>query len=196
MLLVCVLVNLTNLFAATPMAELKKFTAIEIDDIDELQLIGVDPGYPLDGSYYLSGDIDASGESSYVPIGTVDAPFNGTFLGNNHALLSFSLVSSSTDYCGVFRALGSSAIVQDLDLLDVNVSVSNRYTGALVGTNAGTISNCHLTGNVKRNAYAPYRGGLVGENAATGVIDDCSSSAVVTGRGGALEVWSERITVR
>ncbi len=38
---------------------------IEINDIDELQLIGNDPGYPLNGDYVLGNDIDASATASW-----------------------------------------------------------------------------------------------------------------------------------
>ena len=47
------------LYAAPAMAQ------IEINDIDELQLIGNDPGYPLDGDYVLGNDIDASATTSW-----------------------------------------------------------------------------------------------------------------------------------
>jgi hypothetical protein len=49
---------------------------IEIDSIEELQLIGNDAGYPLDGDYALTQDIDASatatwnGGQGFAPIGT------------------------------------------------------------------------------------------------------------------------------
>ena len=70
---------------------------IPISSISELQKIGYDPAYPLDGEYYLTCDIDASdtknwnGGKGFKPIGYYDEnedpfPFEGKFDGKGNTI--------------------------------------------------------------------------------------------------------------
>lgn len=70
---------------------------IQIGSITELQLIGNNPAYPLDGGYILTQDIDASATAAwnsgagFDPIGTYDEAhpelaFTGTFDGQGMSL--------------------------------------------------------------------------------------------------------------
>ncbi len=63
---------------------------IKINTKDELLDIGKDNKYPLDGDYVLTGDIDLEG-ISYVPIGTIDKPFSGTFDGAGYAIKNIEI---------------------------------------------------------------------------------------------------------
>ena len=63
---------------------------IEIDNAKELQMIGTDPNYPLNGNYILVSDINIEnteangglGEGAiFKPIGDEANPFTGTFNG-------------------------------------------------------------------------------------------------------------------
>ena len=65
---------------------------IEIASIEDLQKIGNDEAYPLDGDYVLTQDIDASetvdwnGGEGFEPIGSEDTPFTGVFDGRGHVI--------------------------------------------------------------------------------------------------------------
>ena len=70
---------------------------VAIDSIATLQLIGNDPGYPLNGNYYLTGDLDASdtlnwnGGFGFQPVGSsspvkATTAFTGTFDGQGHTI--------------------------------------------------------------------------------------------------------------
>ena len=154
-----------------------------ITTVEELQQIGVDAGYPLDGYYRLDADLDLSG-LGFTPIGSSGTPFTGYFDGNGHSITGFSLSGWTDSDNGLFRVIGGGGMVLNLSLIDANVPASGYNTGALCGQNYGTIRNCHSTGSVYYNDYAPFRGGLVGINNDTGVIEDSWSSAEVCGRGG------------
>lgn len=157
-----------------------------IDDIVELQRIGVDSGYPLDGNYRMDADIDASGETGYIPIGSADVPFTGLFDGNGFAITGLRLYSGESSNNGLFRIIGVNGIVEDLNLLEVDIPIGGENTGALCGQNLGVIDNCHVTGSVCIESYSPFRGGLAGTNESSGVIRDSSSAAEVCGGGGSV----------
>jgi hypothetical protein len=132
--------------------------------------------------------------------------FTGTFDGNNHTVSNFTYTSSTTDYVGLFGALGSGGQIKNLGLTNVNVTGYN-YTGGLVGRNyKGTVTNCYATGTVTgyfctgglvgenywgtiTNSYATgnvtghydYTGGLVGENDSSSTITKCYATGNVTG---------------
>ncbi len=67
---------------------------IEISTIEELQLIGNDPDYPLDGNYILTQDIDASDTvnwndgAGFNPIGAYEPEpaFTGVFNGQGYVV--------------------------------------------------------------------------------------------------------------
>lgn len=58
---------------------------IQIESVEELQMIGYDPKYPLEGVYALAQDINAESTqiwnngAGFTPIGTYETPFIGKF---------------------------------------------------------------------------------------------------------------------
>ena len=79
------------------------YGTIYISNILELQKIGNDPAYPLNEDYELTQDIDASGTISlnngegFIPIGSMETPFTGTFNGNGKKIRNlFTAYYSST----------------------------------------------------------------------------------------------------
>ena len=100
---------------------------IEINDIEELQKIGNDSGYPLDGDYILGNDIDASatvswnGGKGFKPIapdtdsgsefyqGTY---FTGTFDGKGYTINILYIYRPDEEFVGLFGATSQSSISQ------------------------------------------------------------------------------------
>ena len=146
-------------------------------------------------------DFDADGDgtveatelySNWTPIGTTASPFTATFKGNSNgatpkiATISNLTISSisgiaSTDV-GLFGATSSTARIEGVGLVDVNVNIptssSDTKIGALVGNNAGKVIACYSTGTIDATAGSgSYAGGLVGYN--TGTIDAAFSRATV-----------------
>lgn len=61
---------------------------IAIRKPEELAKIGVDPSYPLNGKYVLMSDLDLSGYSNWVPVGSSPStPFSGQFDGNGFVIM-------------------------------------------------------------------------------------------------------------
>jgi hypothetical protein len=168
----------------------------------------------LDGHHTLMINLDSStagyndtaGENGWKPIGNELHPFTGSFDGQKYEIEDL-FINRNDDEVGLFGFVGSKGVIQDVTLVNANVTgyqrvgslvgwnegtVSNSYSttgsvtgykfvGGLVGRNEGTVSNkCYSTGSV--TVSNDYVGGLVGEN--SGNVSDSHSTGSVTGRDG------------
>lgn len=128
----------------------------------------------------LTADVDMSAHT-WVPIGTVEHPFSGTFNGNGHVIKG---VTRSTDFPhdGLFGYVSGSANIQNV-VVQASLTGNSHATGAVVGTFAstGTISNVEGAGTLTSGALTTALGGVAGNN--SGTIH--SSFAVATMTGGA-----------
>ena len=159
---------------------------IQISSADELKKIGVDGGYPLDGSYILTTNINLNDEE-WTPIANSTGKyFNGTFDGSGKAITGLNISKASTGaqgYFGLFGHVGSSGVIQNLHvagIIDVAKSETN-YAGGLVGSiEDGIIENCSsaVTVTLESNSAASYgsvySGGIAG-SLSGGTIKNCYS---------------------
>ncbi len=134
-----------------------------------------------DDYYRLMADIDMTGVSDYIPIGTDNLNrFNGTFDGDNHIISNLTLTSGDYSYLGLFGQIGSGT-VRDLELKDITINNTKAWAdgaGGLTGLNLeGTISNCRVTGNSTITGGASV-GGIAGEHDG-GSIEQCSNNASI-----------------
>ncbi len=147
-------------------------------------------GYELTKDLYFDTDGDGSADAGdtywnagegWEPIGlprgrffgTLLGAFNATFDGNGHALAN--LFVARDDHAGLFGAIGSSGVVRDVRLTDVDVT-GKQHVGGLAGENHGVVSRVQSAGRVSGEVQV---GGLVGAN--LGTITLSRSSAAVTG---------------
>lgn len=130
---------------------------IPIATLADIQKIGVDPAYPLDGSYLLSGDIDgtqADGTKTVIaPIGSADAPFTGTFYGGGHTISNIQIKNEDVfaPYVGLFSRFDGKA--EDVSFLNIEVTgnTAGIFAGAL-GANA-QISGLFMMGSIVRPGF-------------------------------------------
>ncbi len=165
---------------------------IEISTKEELSKIGNDAGYPLNGSYKLTEDIDLSG-ISFIPIGTQAAPFTGIFDGNGKTISNLTINSTSL-HTGLFGYISgtrddsksasdatswSQGIVKNLTLTDASVTSSQDYTGAIAGyIKDAYIGNCTVSGSVNGTNYASgIVGGADGNDLAEKLVNYASVTA-------------------
>ena len=150
--------------------------------------IGNATGCPTSGcnGYELIADIDLSGYTNWMPIGSYRNGFyNATFDGNNHTISDLN-ISSDGDYIGLFKEL-EKATVKNLKLANVTVK-GGSYVGALVGYALwSNIFNIELIGDESQASSdaevvgsAAKVGGLAG-HAFYVMITDSSSSLTVRG---------------
>jgi hypothetical protein len=158
-------------------------------------------------NYIVVNDIDASGTvnwnngQGFKSIGEFGNKFTGSFDGQNQTISNLSI--NRLDYVGLFGRIDSSAEVENVGVINVNITgesyvggvvgfndngnISNSYStgnvtgfdyvGGLVGGNSGTVSNSYSTGNVTGESY--HVGGLVGRN--YGTVSNSYSTGNVTG---------------
>jgi hypothetical protein len=101
--------------------------------------------------------------------------FTGGFDGNRHTISHLTITGK--DCLGLFGDVRSGAPVKNLGIVDVNITGSGYYAGALVGHNeGGTVTQCYSTGVVSGGQYV---GGLAGEN--HGPLTQCCSGSAVKG---------------
>ena len=159
----------------------------------------------------LTADVDMSAHI-WVPIGTTEHPFVGTFNGNGHTISGVNRALEFPNQ-GVFGYV-SGGTIHDV-VVNTNITGDCNYMGSVAGTLAsGTVYNTGSTGTVTANANTiavggtvgyngglvhssfatgtftglagDYVGGLVGENAPAGRLYNSYSNATLTGgnRGG------------
>jgi len=156
--------------------------------------------------FKLMTDVDMSGldgmdgRPNFHIIGTsYHNAFIGVFDGNGHTISHLTIDGDS--FLGLFTSLEPRGEVNNLGVVDVNITGSGSNVGGLVGSNAGTITQCYSTGTVKGDRYVggltggggditvsystatvtgnEYVGGLVGEN--RGSVIQCFSTGMVSG---------------
>lgn len=136
----------------------------------------------LSKNYLLTADVALTG--AWQPLGTGNAPFSGIFNGNGHTISGLTVNSSSSSDPGGFFGFVSGARIQNLTIIDAEVTVKAPKTGALAGSAASSvISRCAVSGTVTATTVLSYVGGLAGYSTNT-VIRNCVSGCTVEASGG------------
>lgn len=180
---------------------------IPIFTIEQLQKIGRDPDYPINGSYYLANDIDATetrtwnnGEG-FRPVGRRDKqlfegitgwvrkqfqfyiePFEGTLDGKGHKIYNLHIVpkKGESDYIGLFAVIGEKGCVKNLIIENAYIEDTEVEGISMLGPAAGY--NEGIIENVHTSGTLSgfnYVGGIAGEN--INEIKGCSSSCIIKG---------------
>ncbi len=162
-------------FTATGSAQ-----CLEIEELEQIR-------DNLRGSYCLAKNIDAAvseqdGAPGFVPIGTKDDPFIGTFDGRGHVIDKLTVERSNGEHVGLFGYVGSEGLIENVALNDVKISGTGSV-GALAGHNAGEVRHSSASGTVSGMGYV---GGLVGENSGTISSSFATAAVKATGSGGGL----------
>ena len=141
--------------------------AISIASAADLAKIGRDAGYPMDGDYVLTADIDLGG-TNWTPIGGASGPqyalvsgervFSGTFDGAGHVIDGLTIryngssSGQSTNVSGLFAMIGSDSALDYAEVKNVNfTNVSITHTlgrGDTIGTLAGDVNGYAKVDNI------------------------------------------------
>ena len=169
-------------YAATDLAGTAKSVteSMLVENVYDLQNMDA----KLDGSYMLSGNIDASETSSWSDAGTTNgagfssvgswpSKFTGSFDGAGRTSSGLTINRSSTDDVGLFSY--STGTIQNVGLAGGSITGAG-YVGGVVGGNGGTITNAYNTGAVSGNERV---GGVVGYNG--GTITNAYNTGAVSG---------------
>ncbi len=151
---------------------------IEISSYEDLKKIGT--LYPLNTTYRLTADIDASASATenngqgFEPI----LNFSGTFHGGGHTISNLYISRSSNAYIGLFGSTNGAKI----DSLSIDkIDISGNYSvGGLVGYNEYTsIEYCSVKGSII--ADDDCLGGLVGYNRYSKISNSYALSIIEAG---------------
>lgn len=185
-------------FAACPLSknENGKFT---ISTYPQLKLVG-NSDCPLDGSYLLVADIDASpshhedpdsSESiskGFAPLPNGDSLFKGTFDGGGHKIKNLFIYCNGD--AALFRRVDEGGKIRNLHMENVQVYSANDspvYVGGVVALFSGdSISHVSMSGQVGANDVAEL-GGIVGAAMMFGLdtptVSACTSFVSITSAG-------------
>jgi len=126
-----------------------------------------------------------AGQSNWTRIGTGSGAnsFTGSYNGGGHTITGLR-INTNSGYQGMFGYIGADGKVENLGLIDVNITSSAVAvaTGGIVGCNDGTIQNCYVTGNITGTTYVGGIAGENSENSGSSTIQNCYFSGSVTGR--------------
>lgn len=144
---------------------------------------------------------DTDGLTAWTPIGSGDAPFDGTFDGQGHSISGLYINRPEADCQGLFGYISSNGTVSRTEVTGSYIHGHNgvggitginsgtltacSYSGTVIGydyplggvagRNNGTVSCCYATGKVHGTGSDPYVGGVVSRN--YGTISSCYSTA-------------------
>ncbi|WP_251753779.1 MBG domain-containing protein [Pleomorphomonas sp. JP5] len=149
-------------------------------------------------NFVLANDIDASGTASwnsgagFASIGSATIAFSGTLNGQSHTITGLTISRATTDNVGLFGVTLSTAAIRDVGLVGGSVT-GQTNVGALVGQNAGTITDVYATADVNGTTSV---GGLVGLD--YGTIDGSHAAGAVqaTTKAGGLVGYGMGNTIR
>ena len=149
--------------------------------------------------YKLTNDICLLGYQ-WDPIGTynfdkANIQFLGNFDGNGHAIYNLTITDPESyyEYFGLFGSLGKGAVVKNVTVENIIISVDSSkeiHIGGIAGNaKDATIENCHVSGyvTVKSGREEVCVGGLVGKNNTTNINScsaDISIDAIASNSGG------------
>ena len=113
----------------------------------------------------LQADIDLSG-IEWIPIGTEDFPFKGSFDGQNKTISNLTISNATTENQGLFGVFDCSLSDEKMCLSNIcvtgSITTSSPYAGGLVGQATNIVfQNCE--NSIKINSSSETVGGLVGK---------------------------------
>lgn len=144
-------------------------------------------------NYILMNDLDLSGEN-WIPIGTENEPFAGTFNGNGHCIRNMTIHkdksyrSDNPEYVGLF-GYGSNVKLKNIVLDNVNIDIEKtNYGDAYLKVIAGAliagggdiyINDCKVSGvNIDFNIDEKFAcGGIAGE---ANSIENCEAEGKIS----------------
>ena len=104
---------------------------------NEAQLRAIGTGeYGMDKNYMQQADIELSTDE-WIPIGTWDNPFTGTFNGNGYEIIGLTMTDPNAEIIGMFGVARDNAQIynitlRDFDTMSAGKNAANISAGAIV----------------------------------------------------------------
>ena len=142
--------------------------ATNITTCTELEAMSDDPT----ASYTLGNDIDCAGfdpnhdGKGFVPVGTPDVPFAGSFNGNGHTISNLTIKRPDEDNVGLFGYVYEGSGTGTFQNVTIAGSMQgDNYTGALMGEleSQGSLVITNVTSSATILAHGYAVGGILGQ---------------------------------
>lgn len=175
----------------------RMLTYIWASTAEQLQGINNNGTDGLEYNYALKGDINASGLSGYVAIGTgSQTGFTGTFDGRGNRIIGLDATKTADGSeqaltnAGIFSQIGTDGTVKNVNIYSSNFT-GTETAGAVAGVNNGRIEGIVTFGNTVKVGDNGNAGGIVGKNTSgefeaggiltEGIYDVESTGSVIAG---------------
>ncbi|MDR2906691.1 MAG: Ig-like domain-containing protein [Bacteroidales bacterium] len=153
----------------------------QITSVSDLQYMATDLG----SHYKLMNDLDLT-DVIWAPVGTLAAPFTGSFDGGGNVIRNLIIdapIGSYIGFFGYFKPVVSKDSIKDLGLDAVSIS-GQQFVGGITGfANDGTILRCWVKGTLTASAIghttAVNLGAIAGQIDAS-VIECCFAIANIS----------------
>jgi hypothetical protein len=168
---------------------------IDINDVNDLNMIGM-PGYPLDGTYDLTADLELV---DWIPSAPNNGnAFSGQFNGNGHTITIKSFDSTyGGQYLGVLGYIngptgGPPAQVNNLtvafDFDSLPLEMAANYIGGIAGyIGNALVGGVSVTGSISCQEISfLYIGGITGYLSNTAVTKSFAEDLAITGASGSI----------
>ena len=111
---------------------------------NEAQLRAIGTGeYGMDQNYMQQADIQLSTDE-WIPIGTWDNPFTGTFTGNGFEIVGLTMTNPDAEIIGLFgvakKAHIYNVILRDYDIMNAGRNIMGKSVGAILAIGQGSRS--------------------------------------------------------
>jgi len=133
------------------------------------------------GVYFRQTDTIDCASGTLTQIGSEGGGkiFQGHYDGNGNVIKNFSLTGFAQG-SGLFGFVQNGGSIQNLGIVNANISNGSPGTGALVGWGGtGTIQNCYASGGTVTGSS--FVGGLIGENSYLSISNCYATGTTVTG---------------
>ena len=127
----------------------------------------------------LGADVNLR-NAAWTAIGTWDHSFSGNFDGQGHIISNLYVNDPTGEGVGFFGVVDNVSI-ENVTLHNVDISGYSMVAGLVGAAYPATISNCHISGNVKIVAEWAYVAGIAGYCYYGTQVDKCSVVAEGTG---------------
>lgn len=129
----------------------------------------------------LHADIDLN-KLEWIPIGTEENPFAGTFMGRSHVVRGLRISDKDGKIKGLFGCI-ESAYIFNLILADSDIECNETAGGIVAKSVYGSVENCRSYATVSANSIA---GGIVGYNFGGDVEKCINFGFVYSSNGGGI----------
>ncbi len=113
--------------------------------------------------------------AGWLPIGNQTNQFIGNFNGANHTISDLFIHRLTTDYVGLFGHTNTGATIQNIGIVNANITGSSDVGGLVGKSNRTTIANAYATGRVSGLSFV---GGLVGSSYQGSITNAYATSSV------------------